>query len=112
MKDDIEMAKYGFHEAAYAFEPVTKRTYSELLDSDRNICNYNDQNFGFPAHLSRRSTVQTLNYFPEDQIKEDMPEPELTYSGQDTESIDEFDAITSQCPSRRQSSTSINFEYY
>ena len=112
MKDIEQLSRYDYDENAYPLIPATKRTISELLDSESRICNYDDENFGFPSQLSRRSTVQTLNYLPDDQIKEEMPEPDLTYSVPDDESVDEFDAITGQCPSRKQSSTSVNLAYY
>ena len=62
MKDTEQLHRYDYDENAFPVIPATKGTIAELLDSDNRICNYNDQNFGFPSQLSRHSTVHTLSY--------------------------------------------------
>ena len=112
MEEDEELNSYDCRENPYDHESVTKRAISELLDSNRkNISNDDDDLIGFPTQ-SRHTTTYTLNLFPQDDIKQVLPEPDLTYSVPDDESLDEFDAITEHLPSRKSSSSSIYFDYY
>ena len=112
MKEADELNAYDCRENPYDSDSVTNRVISELMDSNRNdICNDNDGLFGFQS-LSRHTTTQTLNILSQDDIRQVLQDPDPTYSVPDSESFDEFDAITEHLPSRKSSSTSVYFDYY